>query len=87
MLPVDYREDEGVAARWRATVVLAGRHPLRVLRDVVAHGAGGPSLASLAPAALRLAAEPDAVVRALGGEEARAVAERLAALAGRKLDR
>ena len=86
LLPVDYREDEGVAARWRATVVLAGRHPLRVLRDVVAHGAGGPSLASLAPAALRLAAEPDAVVRALGGEEARAVAERLAALAGRKLD-
>ena len=47
---------------------------------------GRPRLAALAPAVARLVRDGDARVHPLGGEEARAVAARLARLAGRRLE-
>ena len=95
LVPVAYREDDGAAARWRAVVLLALRHPWRVRADRRSQRASGtsgpagapaaPGVAALAPAALRLCSDPKARVRALGGSEAEAVARRLAALAGRPL--
>ncbi|HET9102002.1 MAG TPA: glycosyltransferase [Solirubrobacteraceae bacterium] len=90
LVPVVYREDDGAAARWRALVRLTARHPWRVLRDRRARRRSGdsaaPRLIALAPAVLRLAADGDARVRALGGPPAAAVARRLAALAGRSVE-
>jgi hypothetical protein len=80
---VDYREDDGITARWLALARLAARHPLRSIADVAARGADEPSLRALAPAALRLAHDRTARVEALGGEPARSIARRLARLTGR----
>jgi hypothetical protein len=100
-LTIDYREDDGVAARAVALIALVARHPWRCLLDVAAgHGSGAslaavapamrrgsrPSLAALAPAVRRLMREPDARVLALGGGESRDLAARLARLAGRALE-
>ncbi len=86
---IDYREDDGIAVRAGALVALAVRHPLRAAADVVAHRTGEPKLSALAPAVLRLERErPGGRVRvhALGGDEVRTTARRLARLAGRPLD-
>jgi hypothetical protein len=85
-LHIDYREDDGVAARAGALVALAARHPLRCAADVVARRRGEPTLPSLAPAALRLVHDRGARVHAVGGDEVRVTARRLARLAGRPLD-
>lgn len=81
---IDYREDEGLAARVLALAVLVLRHPLRCALDV-ARRRRGPPLAALAPAVLRLTRDRGARVHPLGGDDVRATARRLAALAGRRL--
>ncbi|HET6864820.1 MAG TPA: glycosyltransferase family 2 protein [Solirubrobacteraceae bacterium] len=83
---VDYREDDGIAARVGALLALVVRHPLRVIGDLLARGPGEPGLSTLAPAVLRLRRDRRARVHALGGDEVRATARRLARLAGRPLD-
>jgi len=83
-LRIDYREDDGAAARVVAVARLLARHPLRSARDTLHRRSGEPGLAALAPAVVRLARERDARVHALGGEAAASVARRLAALAGRR---
>jgi len=83
---VDYREDDGAAARAITGLSLMIRHPLRAVRDRMTRESGDPSLAALAPAASRLRADPAARVRVLGGFGTAAVARRLAALAGRELE-
>lgn len=85
-LRVDYREDDGAAARAGALATLLARHPLRAALDVVRRHSGEPKLSALAPAAGRLAEDPAARVLPLG-EGALATAERLARLAGRRLER
>ncbi len=90
-LPIAYREDDGAGARAGALLKLVLRHPLRCLRDVAARRGrparpAGVGLAALAPAALRIQRDPGARVHALGGESARQIAARLAALTGRALD-
>ena len=87
-LSIDYREDDGAAGRALALIRLLLRHPLRCAGDFAgrrAGGVGGPGLAAIAPAVVRLLREPDARVHPLGGTEPRAVAVRLARLAGRRL--
>jgi hypothetical protein len=84
-ITIDYREDDGAATRATSTVRLLIRHPLRSLRDLLGREPGAPRLPGLAPAVLRLARNRDARVHPLGGEAARGVARRLAALAGRPL--
>jgi GT2 family glycosyltransferase len=88
-VPVDYREDDGIAARAWALARLAARRPgpsLVEKRDPqlrFSTSLDEPGLSALAPAALRLAREPGARVRALdpgGGDDT--TARRLAALAG-----
>ena len=81
----DYREDDGVAARTRALAALVARHPLRSAGDQMARRRGEPKLSALAPAALRLERDSHARVHALGGDDVRATARRLARLAGRPL--
>jgi hypothetical protein len=83
---IDYREDDGIAARAGALLVLAGRHPLRSAGDLVARRPGEPKLSALAPAALRLERDRSARVHTVGGDDVRAIARRLARLAGRPLD-
>ena len=85
-LCIDYREDDGMAARTGALLALILRHPFRSLADVLARGPGEPSLSALAPAVLRLKRDRSARVHAIGGEEVRVTARRLARLAGRPLD-
>jgi GT2 family glycosyltransferase len=85
-LQVDYREDDGVAARLGALLALLVRHPLRVAGDLLARRPGEPGLSTLAPAVLRLQRDRRARVHALGGDEVRTTARRLARLAGRPLD-
>jgi GT2 family glycosyltransferase len=82
-LEISYREDEGLATRALALMRLGARHPLRTTRDVIQHRGRQPTLAALAPAAVRLERQPRARVHPLGGADARAVARRLAALSGR----
>ena len=82
-LAVDYREDDGAAARLAALARLAVRHPVRCASDVMHRRLGEPRLGALAPAALRLQRNADARVHPLGGEDVRAATRRLAALAGR----
>ncbi|MGI9185319.1 MAG: glycosyltransferase family 2 protein [Solirubrobacteraceae bacterium] len=84
-LSIAYREDDGAAARLAALLGVLVRHPLRAGRDRLGRSPDEPSLAALAPAALRLAADRDARVHALGGGSAPAVARRLAALSGHPL--
>ena len=85
-LTVDYREDDGAGARALALTRLVVRHPLRCVRDLYGRRPGAPTLAALAPAVARLVRDGDARVHPLGGEDARAVASRLARLAGRRLE-
>ncbi len=85
-LAIDYREDEGVVARAVAGLRLLIRHPLRSASDVRRRPSGAIGLAAIAPATLRLRHDPGARVHALGGDGARAVAARLAALSGHPLD-
>jgi hypothetical protein len=85
-LRIDYREDDGMAVRTGALLALIFRHPFRSLADVLARGPGEPSLSALAPAVLRLKRDRSARVHAIGGEEVRVTARRLARLAGRPLD-
>jgi hypothetical protein len=84
-LVVRYREDEGLAARQLARLVLVLRHPMRAAFDVFRRGPGQPGLSTLAPAVLRLEADPEARVYALGGDEVKLTAHRLARLAGRRM--
>jgi hypothetical protein len=81
-LEIAYREDDGAAARIVAVARLAARHPVRVALDLVDRRAE-PSLAALAPAAVRLEREAGARLHPLGGDEAQRIAARLAALTGR----
>ncbi len=83
-LRIDYREDDGAAARAVAAVRLAAAHPLRCARDVVRRPAGAPPLRAIAPAVRRAVADGDASVHPLAGP-AVPTARRLAALAGRPL--
>jgi GT2 family glycosyltransferase len=85
-LRIDYREDDGIAARAGALLALLLRHPLRCAADITARRPGGPGLLELAPAVVRLQRDRGARVHAIGGEELRATARRLARLAGRPLD-
>ena len=85
-LTIDYREDDGAGARALALTRLFVRHPLRCVRDLYGRRPGAPTLAALAPAVARLVRDGDARVHPLGGEDARAVAARLARLAGRRLE-
>jgi hypothetical protein len=85
-VPIDYREDDGIAARAGALLALVTRHPLRCAADIVARRPGAPGLLELAPAVLRLQRDRGARVHAIGGEELRVTARRLARLAGRPLD-
>jgi GT2 family glycosyltransferase len=84
-LSVDYREDDGAAARALGFLRLVLRHPLRSMADYLHRRSGDPSLAALAPAVLRLTADAEARVHPLGGTEAQSTARRLARLAGRPL--
>jgi GT2 family glycosyltransferase len=85
-LRIDYREDVGLAAGWLALLRLAARHPVRCVRDLVGRNPGQPPLRQLAPAALRVDRDSGARLRALGGEDARELARRLARLSGRQLE-
>jgi GT2 family glycosyltransferase len=84
-LPVDYREDDGIAMRALSLIRLVLRHPLRCLLDLLRRG-GGPPLSALAPAVSRLQHEPAARVHPLGAGQAQSVARRMARLAGRALE-
>jgi hypothetical protein len=86
LLTIDYREDDGAARRAFALVRVAFRHPARCTWDLARRGRDEPTIAALAPAALRLKRNPEARVHALGGDHAHATAARLAALAGRRLE-
>jgi GT2 family glycosyltransferase len=86
-LPIDYREDDGVAARVRALVWILARHPLRCALDLTARRPRTPKLSALAPAARRLSNDPAARVLPLGSQDVHATAARLARLAGRRLER
>jgi GT2 family glycosyltransferase len=79
---VDYREDDGVAARWRGALRLALRHPIRCRADITSRGPGEPTLVALAPAALRLGRDKGARVQALGGGQSELIARRLTRLVG-----
>jgi GT2 family glycosyltransferase len=85
-LAIDYREDDGLAARMVALGSLAARHPLRCLLDLARRGGASARLTALAPAVLRLTREPEARLLPLGGDETRETAARLARLAGRRLE-
>jgi hypothetical protein len=80
-LRIDYREDDGIAARTRAFVALLARHPVRCARDVLRRSPGEPSLSALAPAVRRLRQDPGARVQPIGHGEADSTARRLKALA------
>jgi GT2 family glycosyltransferase len=85
-LTIDYREDDGKATRTIALLTLVARHPLRCALDRSRRRAGDPGLAAIAPAVRRLEHDRGARVHPVGGDGARAVAGRLAALAGRPLE-
>jgi GT2 family glycosyltransferase len=85
-LRIDYREDDGIAARAGALLALMLRHPVRCVADILARRPGGPGLMELAPAVLRLKRDRHARVLAIGGDDVRATARRLARLAGRPLE-
>lgn len=84
-LTINYREDDGAALRAWAFAGLVARHPWRCLLDAIGRGPGDPPLSALAPAVRRLERDPQARVHALGRDQVRAVARRLARLAGRAL--
>src|SRR5262249_53279481 len=73
-LAVDYREDDGIATRVAALGRLLVGHPLRCAVDRLRRRPGDPSLPELAPAVVRLTADPGARVHALGGDDVRRTA-------------
>jgi hypothetical protein len=79
---IDYLEDDGLAWRVLAAAMLIVRHPLRVARGAAPKTDPPLTLLALAPAARRLANDPDARIVALG-DRSQALARRLARLAGR----
>lgn len=81
-LRINYREDDGAAARIVAMARLAVRHPVHTWRAV---HCGEPGLAALAPAAIRLARDRGVRLQALGAGEAERTASALALLSGRRL--
>jgi GT2 family glycosyltransferase len=83
---VRYLEDEGAVARVAAGLELAARHPVLVARDLLGAGSGQPSTWALAPAVLRLERDSGARLHPLGGPSARAIALRMARLAGGQLE-
>jgi GT2 family glycosyltransferase len=83
---IDYREDDGIAVRAGALLALAVRHPARAAADFMAHRPGEPKLSALAPAVHRLERDRGARVHAVGGDDVRTTARRLARLAGRPFD-
>jgi GT2 family glycosyltransferase len=85
--PVDYLEDDGVAARWAAASAFAVRHPLRSAFDLLHRPPGSVPLRVLAPAVRRLGRNPGARIHTLGRSYDHAAAQRLARLAGRTLER
>ncbi len=86
LLRIDYREDDGALLRAAALLQLLIRHPIRSLLDLMRRAPADPRLSALAPAVRRLERDREARVHALGTEQARAIARRVAALAGRQLD-
>jgi GT2 family glycosyltransferase len=85
-LQIDYREDDGIAARAVALIALFVRHPARSVADLLSRRPGEPPLSALAPSVRRLAHDGRARVHVLGGSETRVTARRIARLAGRPLD-
>ncbi len=85
-LRIDYREDDGTLLRAGSVLQLLIRHPLRCVLDVMRRAGGDPKLSALAPAVRRLERDRDARVHALGTDQARAIANRVATLAGRPLE-
>jgi GT2 family glycosyltransferase len=84
-LAIHYREDDGMLARVAGLARVVVRHPLRCADDRLRRGPDAPRLAAIAPAVTRLERDHGARVHALGGGDSRAVAHRLARLAGRTL--
>jgi hypothetical protein len=84
-LSIRYLEDEGVMERISAGLMLAARHPILTMRDVIARVPGDPSIWALAPAVQRLGRQPEARVHALPGARVQGTARRLARLAGRPM--
>jgi Glycosyl transferase family group 2 len=82
VLQIDYSEDYGAAYRALSLVSLILHHPLRSAVDVARRHPGDPSLRAIAPAVRRLRKDAGARVHALGGDQARATARRIATLAG-----
>jgi GT2 family glycosyltransferase len=85
-LTVDYREDDGEVDRTLALVALVMRHPLRCALDELRRAPSQPTLRELAPAIRRLERDRAARVLAPGGAPGRAIAQRMAQVAGRPLD-
>jgi hypothetical protein len=85
-LRIDYREDDGALLRTASLLQLFIRHPVRSGLDLLRRPREEPRLRTLAPAVRRLGRDRGARVHALGTEQARAVARRVAALAGRPLE-
>jgi hypothetical protein len=85
-LMVDYREDDGALLRAVSLLQLFVRHPLRSALDAIRRSRGEPKLSALAPAVRRMERDRAARVHALGTEQARTIARRMAALAGRPLE-
>jgi GT2 family glycosyltransferase len=83
---VEYLEDDGAVARLAAATILVLRHPVRATLDTLGRQGEAPPLRSLAPAVRRLERDPGARIHALGGSRDRAIAARLARLAGRAPD-
>jgi GT2 family glycosyltransferase len=84
-LEIYYREDDGFATRWLATLAIFIRHPLRCASDLARYRHARPSLVALAPAARRVQRDAGAPVQGIGGAAAQSAAERIARLAGRRL--
>jgi hypothetical protein len=84
-LPITYREDDGLAQRLVSTLALTARHPARVARDLYTRAPEDPPLRALAPLARRLQRDPTSRVLPLGSQ-AGATAQRVARMAGRRLD-
>jgi GT2 family glycosyltransferase len=82
-IAVDYREDDGAAARLLSLVALVLDHPVRAAVDLLTRRRGAPPLRALAPAVRRLERDHGARVQALGGPDSQAVAHRLTRLTGR----
>jgi GT2 family glycosyltransferase len=85
-LDVEYREDDGAAARMGAFLRLLVRHPIRSALDFARRQPGDPALSTLAPMVRRIERTASARVQPLGGDSAHRTALRVAALAGRALD-